>query len=843
MGHPNGPRGCSSDKRRSKLHPSTLLLIVTVGSSSIAACALQSSIKTSDIQASPVLDRADWYSGLVGTRRAPHAESTDAQVDSRPALFVPKKAEPPKPQEVRRPPPFAFALSDNPPLEEQIYPEARLPVAPSTAASTMPAAPTSAVNAGAVPINHQENTEESNASSLIEWLQSLDSRSSNVQLLVAFLIGLTLGLLVSVVLLLRRRRPHASPDAQPSLDTDALHRALQSAPSGHIDEPCDPPAVDDSSTFERGIVEEHVLVAAAELPEASAEWPQDATLPSRGQETWGTTWTITSPQTVSPEPVVDLAVVSPARAFAPPAQLVEPKKLVPPEDLHRAGVLLEQGELEQSLAVLAPYVQEVLQTDRVQGDKPNSDALALARLYSNIRWKMAIEGTAPERYADAAAALEIFLAIKPDDTAALLRLAHCLLNQADVQPDELEKRALLQSCIDMLKAIDAVDTVPDLLRLGMLGEALSRRALLDVAIDPLLLDESEISLRAALAKGATNDSGVAWWLQQLLGTAVPGIEPALAEARLQESMVLLRLGLKSSESAQDGMRWQSTLMRAELEEIRRSSLNAASRRLRLRDLYSRYAAAMEVEQRPEVLAAWVELLCAMAASMVGNAALERYREIDSVLERLSDADEGGLLHATAWLQMMQRRLLITSEGGKGDLLKRAASILEPHVDSADEPLRLQVSKLALEQAGIAVDSAAQVAACSRALELARPLTAVPSLAIAALGCVLKALLALGEDKERRVYAKCLAAIQPDDAESLGLLARSAYRDGKFIDACQYFEMAWSKRDRAWPESWLDTWQDALGHWLRAGASEEACQRNQRQLRQADTRRFKPSRAA
>lgn len=567
-----------------------------------------------------------------------------------------------------------------------------------------------------------------------------------------------------------------------------------------------------------------------------------------------TTWTLTTQHAVTPEPMVEIALAAGEESMAPPAQAA-PDVYAPSRDLRRAGVLLEQGELEPALALIAPHladlrsmpaISESRESDQGAPDVRYVDQIhplpyALAKLHSDIRWEMAIRAQDSESFENAARALKTCMAMKPDDMAVRLCLGHCLINLVDREPDEMEKMALLQSCIDLLHDDETADVVPHLVRLGMLGEALCRRALLDIVVDQELLAEAEQTLRQALAKGATHDSGAAWWLQKLLGTASPAIAPDAAtarfqESRFQESLALLRQGVAAAGRSPARERWQAGLLRAELEEIRRSNLNVASRRLRLRDLYARYADDMLLEPSPTVLAAWVELLCALAQPMVGSAAVARYREIDGVLDRLSNSAEDDGLYATAWMQMMHSRLHIENETGRRDLLARAAIILEPCMASADEPLRLQASKLALEQAALAAEPEVQDEAYARALELARPLTAVPSLAVSALGCALKALLAMQEDKERRVYANCLSIFSPEDVESLGLLAKSAYRDGKCIEACQYLEQAWLKRDKALPEDLLDLWHAAHARWVEHGGDDEACERSQRHLRQADQRR-------
>ncbi|GAB2581590.1 hypothetical protein GCM10027066_24250 [Dyella jejuensis] len=555
---------------------------------------------------------------------------------------------------------------------------------------------------------------------------------------------------------------------------------------------------------------------------------------------------MTAQQPVSAEPVVEITLAPGAQTAAPSTQAAPDAHAIA-SDLQHAKLLLEQGALEPALALIEPHlgVLRVMPESVGSGtgspdvrhvDGAGSLAYKLAKLHSDIRWEMAIRTPDGEGFERAASALETCLTMQPDDMAVRLCLGHCLINLVDRQPDEMERVALLQSCIDLLHDIDANDALSNLVRLGMLGEAICRRALLDVVVDQSLLAEAEHILRQALAKGATDDSGAAWWLQTLLGTRLSGLAPLAAAGRFQESLAMLRRGLSASGTSPARVRWQAALLRAELEEIRRSDLNAASRRLRLRDLYARYADDMVAEQSPRVLAAWVELLCALAEPMVGNAAVARYREIDGVLGRLSTEDQDGCLYASAWMQMVHSRFPIENESGRRELLARATAVLEPCLESADEPLRLQASKLALEQAALAAEPAMRDMAYARALELARPLTAVPSVAVPALGCALKALLAMQEDNERRVYANCLSVFSPEDAESLELLAKCAYRDGRFSEACRYLELAWLKREKGLPADLLDIWQVAHGHWSAQDGDIQARERNLRHLRQADNRR-------
>jgi hypothetical protein len=369
--------------------------------------------------------------------------------------------------------------------------------------------------------------------------------------------------------------------------------------------------------------------------------------------------------------------------------------------------------------------------------------------------------------------------------------------------------------------------------LSLLGEALSRRALLEPGADEAALAQAEMVLRHALDLGAVDNSHAAWWLQALLAIPQPTKDPATSLERLQEAIALLRKGVTASGSSPVRMRWQSALLRAELEDIRRAPLGDASRRLRFVDLHARYADAMRAEQSPEVLSAWVELLCACAKPLAGGAALKRYVEIDDVLKRLSSTDAGGRWYKSALTYVLRCRLHLESDEGKRALLARAESVLDGGQD-APPSQRLEASKLALMRAMLEQDPLLQQKAYVRALDLARPLTAVPSLAVPALNCALKALLAMREDKERRVYARCLQIIMPADSESLGLLAENAYRDGMSADACRYFEQAMRDQHAELPNGMFNLWQQASSRWAEQSGRNNEWQSNQRHLRLASS---------
>jgi tetratricopeptide (TPR) repeat protein len=680
-------------------------------------------------------------------------------------------------------------------------------------------------HSGTVTMSSTDTTDTSG--SIVTSLQK-EREASYVSLLLAFLIGLALGIGLGATLLLRRRRTlRIQAGSKEYAEGKNASRPVSTLPVHAEVSPELAPARSET--------------AGSDAPAASYGVPSSVTGPSA-------IWTAATRKAVDLEPVVvsiqhgnDVATV--------PFVSLERDVYSPLRDMRRAGLLLEQGALERALAVIEPHLQgfgrerPVLACEQyaqweveLYFDHTHPAPAQLAELHADIRWQMAARDQRDTDYELAAGALETYLALVPGDSLAHLRLGYCLVRRADAEPDDMAQAVLLQSCIDLLSNPEEVSPAWHLARLGVLGEALGRRALLDPSTDAVA--EAEHVLREALALGATDSSGVSWWLQKLLAAEIPSVDPVEALTRLQESIVLSRLGLSACMDTPDRPRWQAALLRAELREALLASSHVAARRLRLRELHARYVRRMLDEPSAEVLAAWVELLCALAEPLMGSAALERYREVDHVLDRLSASDQQGRLHAAAWVRMVHGRLPIENASGRRDLIERATTVLDPCMDAASDSLRLNASLLALEQALLMEEVDERNKAYSRALEWARPLTAVPSVAQPALGCALKALLAMNEDKERRVYARCLSILEPEDAQSLGLLAESAYRDGHFVEACQYFEKGWLSRPDVWPHAWLDPWRHAHAQWLKRGDDEDACQRNQRYLRQASSRRCK-----
>ncbi|QAU24127.1 hypothetical protein EO087_09095 [Dyella sp. M7H15-1] len=656
-----------------------------------------------------------------------------------------------------------------------------------------------------------------------ERITPVVTRTSYVLLTLMFLIGLALGVLLSVVLLKRHKRMANLPSASRERHVDPFTTSEWTLTDPDERDISQHPSVDTVVASR----DDSIAPVTEPIPDDSA----------------GTQHVLDIDLVIDMKPLAfDAMPVSSTRA--------ENHGHSPARDLRRATVLLEQGEPEQALAIIEPYLQEKGLNGEPQIsmcaeqwhpfvdvyylDHPHPAPLELAELHADIRWQMIHLNRHGADYAAAARALEAYLAITPEAAIARLRLGHCLIAQVDRELDEIAQGMLLQSCINALNGFDMTNNAMRLIQLGMLGDAMSRHALLEPTVDANAIAEAENVLREALAMDATEDSGVAWSLQKLLGAEIPGMTAAEISSRLQECIVILRLGLAACVGTPDRPRWQAALLRAELKEVHYTHPNVAARRLRLRELHADYAEMMSCEQSPDVLTAWVELLCAMAEPLVGSAARERYDEVDQVLGRLIESDSADSLYAMAWIKMVNGRLSIESESGKRDLLERTTAVLEPRLDMASDTLRLQASKLALQQAELAEGPVEQGSAYARALKLARPLTAVPSLSIPALGCALRALLGMHEDEERRVYAKCLRVIAPGDVELIGLLAISAYRDDQFAEACLDFEAAWLRADNNFPEAWLDAWREAHHRWMEYG-DDESLQRNQRYLRQARNR--------
>jgi hypothetical protein len=464
----------------------------------------------------------------------------------------------------------------------------------------------------------------------------------------------------------------------------------------------------------------------------------------------------------------------------------------PARDLRRARLLFQQGEFELALAPVLSHLRDLqrehpdddnLARPRVLPDPLRLDATypvarAITALHADIRWRLARRSRSGVDHAQAVCALEAYLAFRSGDLTARLRLGRSLLDLAEQETDAVGQESLLQYSIDILFQPVRFEAEQEQSLLALLGEALCRKALQAPIIDQAQQAEAEKLLRQAIAMGPMQDTDAAWWLQKSLTTTAAGKRLEPEAIRLNEAIALLQDVVNATAAMPERSRWLAALLRAELKQAHVNLPNVLALRLRLRDLHERYAGDMQAETSPNVLAAWVELLCAMAGPLVGSVALARYREVDEALERLSARDTDGRLHASAWVRMAQGRLRVESGVGRRDLLQRAESLLAPCLDRADPALRIEAGHLALAQAVREDDLEERNAAYARVLAFVRPLTgAASSLAVPALRCALKATLALSQDEDRRAFAAHLGQLAPGDTESLELLAASALQDG------------------------------------------------------------------
>jgi len=543
---------------------------------------------------------------------------------------------------------------------------------------------------------------------------------------------------------------------------------------------------------------------------------------------------------------------------APPmATMADPERKPPPDssttfaqetmqslarDLRQVRLLSGQHELEPALSVIDVHLRQLQRGPSAglrhdTGPAPEMADIEQRRaaqrevtaMRADMRVRLARRSGKVEDFAQAVQAWEACLTHAPGDAESVLQLGQCLLEQANAEQEELAKASLWQRSAEVLaQAVDAMEA-PSRASLSLLGEALCRHATSGMGVNESVLTQAENILRHAIDGEDADDSQAAWWLQTALAVQLPGKDAAALLARLHESIVLLRRGVNASGSSPERVRWQSALLRAELEEVLRAPVGAASRRLRLIDLHAHYAPRMQGEDAPEVLAAWIDLLCASARASTGGAAMKRYQEIDDVLARLLSSDPDGHGYKASWMDMLHSRLPLENDEGKRNLLSRTKHLLAGRRE-APAPLRLETSKLALMCAALEQDTHARQQAYLRALELARPLTAVPSVAVPALQCALKALLAMRENKERRVYARCLQMMMPTDGLSLALLAESAYQDDMPADACRYLEQAIRAPGTRLPDPMQDLWQEASLRWGEQGGRDDEWQRNRRQLR-------------
>lgn len=402
-------------------------------------------------------------------------------------------------------------------------------------------------------------------------------------------------------------------------------------------------------------------------------------------------------------------------------------------------------------------------------------------------------------------ALEAYLQHHPDDLDTQRAVGVRLLTDAREQTDEATRAGMLDASIHMLREVVEADreTAPH----EELGEACYLRALIGADMDEALLSEAELALRTAMRRDDRFDSEAAWQLQRVLQVAPHGIERERVVGRLKEACGLLGNGAGASGGAPA---WKSAWLTAEWRWLVASCQNATERRLRFRQLHAKWSPLMERETAAEVLAAWIGLLCAMAESLTGQVAMERYVEAQVALSRLRAEDGKSVRYARAFVATALGSARLERDTARATLLEEAGVVLQRYVDS-DDSLRLDACKVVLAQVR-GKDAIAARPLYLRAAELARPLTVVPTLAIDALRCMLVALLALGEEKDRRVYAKCLEVVtDPDDADSLLLLAECCLRAADHRAGCLHAEGAW-RAGAALSPTLLGQWQAAYPAW-------------------------------
>ncbi|WP_157971488.1 hypothetical protein [Dyella sp. C9] len=396
--------------------------------------------------------------------------------------------------------------------------------------------------------------------------------------------------------------------------------------------------------------------------------------------------------------------------------------------------------------------------------------------------------------------------------------------EAEAEPDEWVVASVLDERIQALREIPPMER--DAKALRALGEACHQRALIGPHVDDDLLAEAEAALRIAVSEEARPDAESVWELQRVLRVVPTGWGPKRVVPRLLEARDLLAGGLAFSPGH---AAWRGALLQAELQYAQHASPHVGERRLRLRELHAAWAAP---EQRPEsvaLLVPWIDVLCAMAESVTGRMAADRYAEAGIVLERLHvQGDERA--YARAFARIGLSRAMRERHAARTNLLDDTEAVLAPWVD-CDRGLRLQACRIALARAQEAAPEVA-LRCYQQAVELARPLTAVPTLAIDALRCMLAALLALGEEKERVVYARCLeVVVDSSDALSLQLLAESGLRAGDHRRGCLYAEQAW-RAGAVLPSHVLRQWQEAQSAWAALESGSMEARRNRHCLRLA-----------
>ena len=444
-----------------------------------------------------------------------------------------------------------------------------------------------------------------------------------------------------------------------------------------------------------------------------------------------------------------------------------------------------------------------------------------------------LENVAPAELLDA---LESYLRQRPDDLETKRAVGLSLLADAQDQSDEPTRAGMLDASIRILRDVAHVDH--DSLPAEKLGEACYLRALIGPEIDGELLNEAEQVLRTVMQHDARPHAGAAWQLQRVLHAAPRGMARGRVAERLEEACRLLARGAQTPCATSA---WKAALLTTEWRWLMTCCQNATERRLRLRELHARWLPAMEAETTAEVLAAWVGLLCAMAESLSAPLALERYTEAREALRHLLADDGESARYAQAVAQVALGRAGLERGLTRSALLDQADAVLHPFVDR-DDSLRLEACRVALMQAQ-GKDMIGARSFYLRAIELARPLTAAPTFTVDALRCMLTALLALGEEKDRRVYAKCLEIVaEADDADSQRLLAECHLRSAEHRAGCLHAELAW-RAGAALSPALLALWQLAYPAWAaQAGTSAEVV-RNRQSLRMASSAAGVTARAA
>ena len=422
-------------------------------------------------------------------------------------------------------------------------------------------------------------------------------------------------------------------------------------------------------------------------------------------------------------------------------------------------------------------------------------------------------------------ALEEYLGQHPAPQKTSREVGLSLLADAQKEPDETTRAGLLEGAIRILHKTVALDDEPDTTLAW--GKACFARALIGPEVDEALLMDAEGAFRQVVRREGALSQQAVWLLQQTLQVMPGGWTREQRIERLDEAVTLLTAGVALTEATPE---WRGALLRTSLHRIVVASQNGNERRLRLRELHAAWLPGMLEEMAADVLAAWVQLLCTMAAPLSGHAAQERYAEAQVALRRLhADAGESER-YAQAFAEVALGRSRLLRDASRTAPLEEAGAILQPYVGSNNR-LRLQACKVALAQAK-ASDAPEAQRLYSHAVALGRPLTAVPTFAIEALCCVLSALLMLGEEKERRVYARCLEVVTgPDDVEALLLLAECQLRAGDHRAGCLHAEMAWRGGATLSP-SLLALWQAAYAVWSSQAESAVEISRNRNCLRMA-----------